>query len=703
MQKSLWAKSDFRGGNPSNDLPKRFRHEMLSLDLLDRFGTVDIANRELLSHLVASHHGHARPLAPICEDDSWPGFRLDEFGCDVVSHEERAGWVPAHRLDSGIAERFWTMNRQFGWWGLAWLEATLRLADWNASADPKRGDLSALSFDLANTPRRQAPQNEQLVLTGIDGSKPLGFLAALGVFRTLGKLTNGSGYKFSWTQTCGAWRPAIFSSDDTSMSEDWLLDALLEHLENEADQFAALRLAELDGPRRRMFHKIADASDAKHRDDADWLSCNGSDARTENEISQLQTSRKDYHPKSVRRLVSETTRSHLQRSLFEQWDYSDPIAGISLHVEPREDRRHAYQWNTPSGDPTAKTGGGMIGANRLALEAWPLFQSLPAAGDRLATVSFDGLKANNTRFTMANLDNANSYQRHRDRTFTSFIATVRLVPRRHRPDRHRARVSLQQNSCWQDAKSHDGIAGNGIGKDKQVEETLFYDASVVVLVLLPVTTAERRATFTTKTTSIGTKPMASERWTSAIAEAASRRHALLDTTAQVTLLRKMLGKRKKAELVDAMVELADNDRAVLRELQMRFDNDGSTEQLIRATRQAIVDATAVDESRINYNFDYDCGAYETIKRNLTLLTEQRKLESAMELSLELMKQGSYQVESSDEGLMTGEIENCIRVVINELKNSQLEQKQVSDWCDAMTVADRVGFICDSELKKLGNS
>ncbi len=197
--------------------------------------------------------------------------------------------------------------------------------------------------------------------------------------------------------------------------------------------------------------------------------------------------------------------------------------------------------------------------------------------------------------------------------------------------------------------------------------------------------------------------MASERWTSAIAEAASRRHALLDTTAQVTLLRKMLGKRKKAELVDAMVELADNDRAVLRELQMRFDNDGSTEQLIRATRQAIVDATAVDESRINYNFDYDCGAYETIKRNLTLLTEQRKLESAMELSLELMKQGSYQVESSDEGLMTGEIENCIRVVINELKNSQLEQKQVSDWCDAMTVADRVGFICDSELKKLGNS
>jgi hypothetical protein len=40
----------------------------------------------------------------------------------------------------------------------------------------------------------------------------------------------------------------------------------------------------------------------------------------------------------------------------------------------------------------------MIGANRLALEAWPLFQSLPE-GDRLSTVGFRGTRANNTTFT----------------------------------------------------------------------------------------------------------------------------------------------------------------------------------------------------------------------------------------------------------------------------------------------------------------
>jgi CRISPR-associated endonuclease/helicase Cas3 len=371
---------------------------MLSLDLLDRFITRDARDGDLLSHLIASHHGYARPLAPVCLDDARPGFRLDEFGCKAVSHEERDSWSPAHRLDSGIAERFWSLNRQFGWWGLAWLESTLRLADWNASANPGRGNSSSLSFAPVDAPRKTKPKRELLVLNGIDGSKPLGFLAALGVFRTLEKHPEGSGYSFGWTQTSGAWRPTVFSIGDSSLSHEWLLDALMEHLETDADRFLALRIAELDCDRRDMFQQIATASHASRRDDADWLSCNGSDIVGPEAISQLQTTRRDYHSIGIRGLLSETKVDHLRRSLFEPWDYSDPIAGVSLHLEPREDRRHAYQWFTPSGDPTRKLYGGMIGANRLALEAWPLFQSLPAS-DKLATVGFQGLKANNTKLT----------------------------------------------------------------------------------------------------------------------------------------------------------------------------------------------------------------------------------------------------------------------------------------------------------------
>ena len=172
-----------------------------------------------------------------------------------------------------------------------------------------------------------------------------------------------------------------------------------------------------------------------------------------------------------------------------------------------------------------------------------------------------------------------------------------------------------------------------------------------------------------------------------------------DATAE---LRQALTGSKKAELVSALLDLAHEDRKIFRQLSTRFNVATAPSKLVAATRQAIADATDFDEREINYNFDYDYEAYEEVKRNLTRLIASGNLRPAMQLSLELMKQGSYQVEMSDEGMMTDDIEDCLNVVLKALKKCDLPADEVIAWCSAMLQNDRVKFIAREPLQSLRN-
>lgn len=144
-QPTLWAKSSRvpmspgarRTARQRSGLPDGFRHEMLSVLLAECAGdqlSLDVGDRELMLHLIASHHGHARPFAPAVIDEEPPGVSLELLNAPVRLTTAQRDSKPMHRLDSGVAERFWRLTRRFGWWGLAYLEAVLRLADQRASA-----------------------------------------------------------------------------------------------------------------------------------------------------------------------------------------------------------------------------------------------------------------------------------------------------------------------------------------------------------------------------------------------------------------------------------------------------------------------------------------------------------------------------------------------------------------------------------------
>jgi len=167
-------------------------------------------------------------------------------------------------------------------------------------------------------------------------------------------------------------------------------------------------------------------------------------------------------------------------------------------------------------------------------------------------------------------------------------------------------------------------------------------------------------------------------------------------------LREALTGRTKEDLVNVLLEFAWDDRAILRQLMARFEVSAAPDELVQATRRAIGDATDFDERAINHNFDYDCDAYEEVKRNLSRLIDLGQLREAMQLGLELMTEGSRQVEMSDEGLMTHEIEDCLSLIFKALKKCDLPANEVTVWCSAMLDADRVGFIAGEALESLRN-
>lgn len=161
-----------------------------------------------------------------------------------------------------------------------------------------------------------------------------------------------------------------------------------------------------------------------------------------------------------------------------------------------------------------------------------------------------------------------------------------------------------------------------------------------------------------------------------------------------------LRKRTKEELIDLVLQWARGSRATQWALESRLGVKPRPHELVTQTRQAIADATDFDEWHINNNFAYDYDAYRTIARNFKGLVKAGQLEPAMELSLELMRRGSHQVEMSDEGLMAQDIEACLKVLLRAVKRSTLSPEQIVKWCDALRKNDRVGFILNKEVNLL---
>lgn len=121
------AKSDAYGGSVPG------RHEALSTRMVQ---TLAVHPDPLLAHLVATHHGFARPLYPVTEPVPLgePAVVNLEFPKGRIVRFEARQDPGLYRIEAGHAARFIACMREWGEHPLAFLETLLRLADWKASA-----------------------------------------------------------------------------------------------------------------------------------------------------------------------------------------------------------------------------------------------------------------------------------------------------------------------------------------------------------------------------------------------------------------------------------------------------------------------------------------------------------------------------------------------------------------------------------------
>lgn len=130
----LWQRS-IGNPNPRNWLAKSgkgmqpvestdYRHEfgsLIDIHVLqdEEYQALTDAMKDVVCHLIATHHGRARPHFPVEEI-----LDEDPKGQDIYA------------IAAQIPRRFARLQRAYGRWGLAYLESILRAADYTASAAP---------------------------------------------------------------------------------------------------------------------------------------------------------------------------------------------------------------------------------------------------------------------------------------------------------------------------------------------------------------------------------------------------------------------------------------------------------------------------------------------------------------------------------------------------------------------------------------
>lgn len=241
-----------------------------------------------------------------------------------------------------------------------------------------------------------------LTFPALQGSSLLGFLAALGAFRTLAVLPEGSDVRMRWVPRGGSYCPVLrLPSPEAS---EVIAEKLHSALRGLADHYVITVDKDLKIS-RGVFRKLA----AKAAEDflthtdptaASMVTAFGCDA-VGNEDGTIEDTAfrtmsgagHQHFLEFMNLLAKETTPEQLREALFGPWRYRD--SSPTMRWDAEDDRRYALRWDEPSKDPVRT----VRGANLLAIAALPLFPVVPTSSSTVATTGFSGRGSRGTFVT----------------------------------------------------------------------------------------------------------------------------------------------------------------------------------------------------------------------------------------------------------------------------------------------------------------
>ncbi len=209
---TILAKSG-KGMRPRH-LTRNYRHEFGSICTIDsviQSPSFSTTERDIILHLIAAHHGRARPHFPVRE-----------------SIDYRASPDTINRLAAEVPHRFARLQHHFGRWGLVWIESLLRSADYAASAGIVAEDTANLPLQQRGVQGQPAHQKKSTATMrlNVDVLNPGQYFACCGLFELLSCLVPEATSHFEMDANKQWW---FMLSSEVSMpkSQDVTLKSLL--------------------------------------------------------------------------------------------------------------------------------------------------------------------------------------------------------------------------------------------------------------------------------------------------------------------------------------------------------------------------------------------------------------------------------------------------------------------------------------------